>query len=229
MTSLLMQDIEAQCAGLIGDPSYATFTQLQVDDWINQAIRDLSIHFPRYEGYTINTTLGDHYYDLESYTKGIVSVEYPAGQKPPRFLARKSVTDPIFWLKPGFYDFIKPNTSDDSTPPQIVLSDYTPVGANLIHIRLTRDHAPLLDPTDECSVLERHYHLIGLFVRWKAISERSTHESMDPSPLAMRASLMENATQKAENAYISALNRALAAETDSSQVSWKMDRFDRAY
>jgi hypothetical protein len=111
----------------------------------------------------------------------------------------------------------------------LYISDYTPVGTKSITIQCMVDHSPLSDPTDECTVLERHYHLIGLFVRWKALSERSSHESMDPSPLAMRASLMENATKKAEDAYIAALARALAAENDSGQVSWKMDRFDGIY
>jgi hypothetical protein len=38
--------LEQQCQYLIGDTTYAYFSQLQIDDWINQAIHDLSIHFP---------------------------------------------------------------------------------------------------------------------------------------------------------------------------------------
>jgi hypothetical protein len=45
----------------------------------------------------------------------------------------------------------------------------------------------------------------------------------------MRASLMENATVKAETAYKDALARAIAAEAESAQVSWQMDRFDTIY
>jgi hypothetical protein len=229
MTAITLAMLEGEVMGLVGDETNATFTLLQIDDWINQAIRDLSIHFPRISDYTMNTTLGTHVYDMETYIKGVISVEYPTGQNPPRFLSRKIYTDPKFWLSEGYYDFIKPNTSDSLLPPQLYVSDYTPVGTNLISVKCTIDHAPLVDSGDECTVLERHYHLIGLFVRWKALSERSSHESMDPSPLAMRASLMENATMKAEAAYIAALNRALAAENDSGQASWKMDRFDGLY
>jgi hypothetical protein len=228
MTSSLLSEIRAQVTGLIGDPNNLTFTGLQIDDWINQAIRDLSIHFPRLADYTVGTTLGKHIYNLETYIKGVASVEYPTGQVPPRYLLRKSYTDPKFWLIEGYYDFVKPQTSTSTAPPLLYLSDHTPAGKT-ITVKCLTDHAPLLDSTDECTVPERHLHLIGLFVRWKAISERSTHESMDPSPLAMRASLMENATQKAETAYKDALARALAAETDSAQITWKMDGYDRIY
>ncbi len=228
MTALTLASIEQECANLIGDPSYATFTQLQIDDWINQAIRDLSIHFPRLSTYQIDATAGAHTYDLESYIKGVISVEYPTGQTPPRYLQRRSYTDPRFYLQPGYYDFLKYQTSTSTLPPVLYISDLTLAGQH-IDIICAIDHAPLLDSGDECTVLERHYHLIGLFVRWKAISERSTHESMDPSPLAMRASLMENAAQKAETAYKDALARAISAEADSGQASWKMDRFDGRY
>ncbi len=122
-----------------------------------------------------------------------------------------------------------PKARTTPAPPQVYVSDVTPAGVNLLKLKVTRDHNLLFDPADECTLMERHYHLIGLFVRWKALSERSMHESMDPSPLAMRASLMENATIKAEAAYTSALARALAAETESAQLSWKMDRFDGSY
>ena len=142
MTALTLADIEQQCAGLLGDPSYATFTQLQIDDWINQAVRDLSIHFPRISTYSITTALGDHTYDLDTYVKGIVSVEYPVNQNPPRFLARKSYTDPTFWLKAGYYDFLKPNTSTSTLPPQLYISDYTPVGANASQNHLHRGPCP---------------------------------------------------------------------------------------
>ncbi len=180
MTSLTLASIEQECTLLIGDPTYATFTQLQIVDWINQAIRDLSIHFPRMADYTVSTTLGDHLYELETYIKGVVSVEYPTAQTPPRFLMRKAYTDPKFWLLEGYYDFVKPQTSTSAVPPLLYISDHTPAGQT-ITVKCLTDHAPLFDSSDECTVLERHLHLIGLFVRWKAISERSTHESMDPA------------------------------------------------
>ena len=74
--------LRAQCRDLLGDLTGGAyiFTDVQLDDWINRAINDLSIHFPRYMVYTVGTTLGTHTYDLEVYHKGIASVEYPTGE-----------------------------------------------------------------------------------------------------------------------------------------------------
>ncbi len=101
MTSLTQALLVAEVGGLIGDPTNLTFSVTQIKDWINQAIRDLSIHFPMIEDYQINTVLNDHDYDLETYIKGVISVEYPVGNTPPRYLKRSSYTDPKFYLEAG--------------------------------------------------------------------------------------------------------------------------------
>ena len=225
-----LADLRAQCLDLLGDPGNQTFTSAQIDDWINRAIEDLSIHFPQFADYTLSTHLGVHIYELETYIKGVVAVEYPSGQNPPRFLKRRSFTHPQFYSEAGYYDFYKPQSSDSQNPPLIYISDYTPLStpANLT-VKCAIDHSPLADASDACTVLDRHIHLIALFVRWKAYSERGSHEMMDPSPLAVRTSIMENATQKAMQAYEDALARAVTTEAESAQVSWKMDNADRIY
>jgi hypothetical protein len=40
---------------------------------------------------------------------------------------------------------------------------------------------------------------------------------------------MELNAQRAESAYLAALSRAIEAEADSAQLSWKMDESDRIY
>jgi hypothetical protein len=172
--------------------------------------------------------LNAHVYDLETYIKGVISVEYPTGQVPPRYLQRKSYTDPDFFQLPGYYDLVKMQSDDTTNPPVIYISDNTPAAKTITAICAT-DHAPLTTSSDDCTVLARHVHLIGLFVRWKAFSERSSHEMMDPSPLNTKAASMEIVTERAMNAYKTALAKAIAAEAESGISSWKMDRFDRIY
>lgn len=226
MTTLA--DLEQQTAYLLGDPTNTYFTLLQLDDWINRAINDLSVHFPMVVIYTISTTAGAHAYDLETTHKGILSVEYPTNQTPKRFLKRKTFTEYNFWEVPGFYDFIKPNTNDSSNPPQLYVSDHTPA-SQTITLLCSADHTPLTASADVCTVLDRHIHLIGLFVRWKAYSERGAHDMADPSPLSNRFASMEIAVQRSEQAYRTSLNKAIAAEAESGIVSWKMDDLDRIY
>jgi len=226
MTTLA--DLEQQVGNLTGDTSHTIFPLLQIDDWINRAIEDLSVHFPWYTDYTISTAANKHTYDLETYIKGIVSVEYPTGQTPPRYLQRKAYTEANFYLIPGFYDLLKTQTDDSSTPTILYISDVTPA-SKTIAVLCSSDHSPLTTSSDATTVLARHVHLIGLFVRWKAFSERSSHDMMDPSPLSNRFASMEIAVQRVEQAYKDALARAIAAEAESGISSWQMDRFDRIY
>lgn len=224
-----LAQLRIQVLGLLGDPINALFTAAQIDDWINRAIEDLSTHFPTYVDYAIITVAGQHIYDLETYIKGIVSVEYPTGETPPRYLKRKTYTSSIFWISgEGYYDFVKTQTSDSTLPPQLYVSDHTPV-AKTITVKCESDHTVLTAPADTCTVLERHIHLIGLFVQWKAFAERASHDMEDPNPLSTRYSSMSAATERVMNAYLRALDRATSAEAESAIVSWKMDGVDQIY
>jgi hypothetical protein len=216
----------AMCQELLGTTT--VFSTTILTDFINRAIEDLSIYFPLYSEYDISCTAHAHTYDLENYIKGVVSVEYPQGEDPPRYSLRKSYTDPDFWIHDGYYDIIKYQSSDSTVPPQIVVSDTT-ILAQKIRIKCIIDHSALADPGDECTVLERHTNLILQFVRWKAFQYLSAKESEDPSPLNTRASSFEINAQRAELAYRDALKAAASAESESAQAPWKMDRFDSIY
>ncbi len=224
LTSLLQE-----VRNMLGDltPTY-TFSDSQLTDFINQAIRDLSQHFPRQVEYTLNTSAGDHYYDLEISHTAILSCEYPSGEEPPQFLKRRACTHKNFWLSEGYYDFIKPADSDSANPPQLVISDLTPAGET-ITLWVNEEHAALSAGGDECSLPDRYLHLIGLFVRWKCWQELSTTEGMDPSPLTTLAFTVEINAARAEKAYRNALQAAQGAENESGLLTWKMDRFDGGY
>jgi len=220
--NVLIQEVR----NMLGDltPTY-TFSDAQLTDFINQAIRDLSQHFPRRVEYSLATTAAEHYYDLEIGHTAILSCEYPGGEQPPRYLQRRDFTHKRFWLSDGYYDFIKPADSDSLNPPQLVISA-SPAAAETILLWLNAEHAELADGADECSVAERFLHLIGLFVRWKCWQELSTTEGMDPSPLTTLAFTVEINARRAEESYRNMLQTAQVAQTDSGLVAWEFDKFD---
>ena len=226
MAAATLATLLVMCQDLLGSSVY--FSSAYLTDWINRGIEDLSIYFPLYAEYDISTTAGVHIYDLETYIKGVTSVEYPQGQNPPRYLLRKSYTNPEFWLVEGYYDIHKLQSSATADPPQIVVSDTTLL-AQTIRLKVAMDHTALASPGDECTVLERHVNLILQFVRWKAFQELSAKESEDPSPLNTRASSFEINAQRAGEAYHESLRSAASAESESGQTAWKMDRFDGLY
>ena len=133
--------LQGMCQTLLGSAVY--FPTATLTDWINRAIEDLSIYFPRYSEYDISTTAGTHIYDLETYIKGVVSVEYPAGESPPIYLLRKSYTDPDpSGLVDGYYDILKLQSAISTEPPQIIVSNTTLL-AETIRIKWIIDHAVL--------------------------------------------------------------------------------------
>ena len=68
------------CRDLIGDSGSAVFTDQQVELWINNAIQQLSIFFPRRMTMDIDTVTAQRKYDIDAEIVSILSCEYPAGQ-----------------------------------------------------------------------------------------------------------------------------------------------------
>lgn len=221
--------LETDCRELIGDTGSTVFTANQVQQWINDAIRDISLHFPLRKTYDINTAANDREYDLTTEFIGIISVEYPQGEDPPEYLLRRSYTHPLFWLQDGYYDFIPRRDATSTNKPEIWIST-KPAADETIRIEYMCEHTALSAPTDVLTILPRHEHLIHLFVRWKAWQELATSEGMDPDPIKLLAATQEVNATRAERQYREGLRIANKAENESARASgWQMDKFDRTY
>jgi hypothetical protein len=228
--ALTLAVLRQEARYLIGDTSAVApvFTDLQIDSWINAAIRDLNNHFPRTLVDTLATTAGEHAYDMELTFIDMIKVEYPTGDNPPSYLKYRSSKLPTFWNVAGFYDVLRPQDADSSNPPQIIISESPPVG-KVITITAHVEHNPLTTSNDETTIPDRLTHLIGLFVRYKAWQELSTSEGMDPDPIKLLAATQEVNSYRAERAYYKALDNAKKAQTASEVIEWKMPGTDRIY
>jgi len=223
-----LNSLIAEARNLIGDLTALSYeyADAQLTDFINQAIRDLSMHFPRFGIYDVSTTAGTHIYDLETIHTGIISCEYPAAQDPPVFLKRRSFLHPDFWIQDGYYDFIKPGDADSANPPQLYLST-SPAASETITLKVTTEHDALSTGSDSVTLQDRHCHLIGLFVRWKCWQELSIQEGIAPGPLSTLTFTFETNAKRAEEAYRASLQAAIGAESESVIAKWRMDKFDR--
>jgi hypothetical protein len=69
-----------------------------LDRWIQSAIRLYSEHFPRRYRATLALSAGTQAYAVPGglSSRGVISVEYPAGETPPRFLVRVSEASALF-------------------------------------------------------------------------------------------------------------------------------------
>ena len=92
------------------------------------------------------------------------------------------------------------------------------------------EHNELSAGADVTTILERHEHLIPLFVRWKCWQELALTEGADPDPIKLLSATQEVNAYRAEYAYRKALSEAKAAESQTAVSSpWKMDKYDRTY
>src|SRR4030067_1785145 len=103
MTTLT--ELLVQVRNVIGD-SGTVISDAQLTQFINEAIKDISIHFPIPKTYTLSTALNDRKYDLEGDFISVVSVEFPTGDDPPTYLKRRSYLHASFWQVDGYYHVI---------------------------------------------------------------------------------------------------------------------------
>ena len=100
-------DLRNLCRRRLGDlvaPYY--WSDLQLNQWINDAVADYGLHFPRTLSLEIETGAGEHTYDLPADFQAARRVEYPAGENPPAVLQRLSHREVDFWELPGRYDIL---------------------------------------------------------------------------------------------------------------------------
>ena len=213
---------------LIGDPSKVIWDEITLDMWINFGIRDISTHFPRVLSADHSCTDDIRKYDLDDTYIQIKSVEYPKGEDPPKYLSRRNFTHPNFWQVDGHYDFIPTLTADSSQDPQLWIST-KPATGETIAVMYGAEHSALSDPSDVCTLLERHEHLIALFVRWKAWQELATSEGYAPDPIKLLSATQEVNAYRAARAYRRAIRDAKEIESESAVQPWVMDKWGSIY
>lgn len=226
------------CRELIGDTGATVFSADQLKQWVNDAIKQLSIYFPRRMTTDIDTTTDQRKYNIDVTTLAVLSCEYPADQDPPVYCQVREYTHPNFWTQDGFYCLVKrmdaylapdPPSEGYGEAPQIWVSRKPLSNEETIRLEYLTEHDTLSADADVCTVLPRHEHLIHLFVRWKAWSELATTEGMDPDPTELLNATFEVNAGRAEKAYREALRDAQKAESDSGQAHLWMDKWDRIY
>ena len=227
------QDLRNLCRRRLGDTSSPySWSDLQLNQWINDAIAEHSIHFPRKLNETINCATDDREYDLPVGFMAPISVEYPAGEDPPEYLTRRAYTQPGFWESSGYYDIV--NRDDKTNVNEIWISQGHhgsdgPTTGEDIEVIYSGEHDLLDDDTDLFTVIDRHLELIVLFVRWTAYQELATEESSNPDPTSLQSGTLELNAFRAKREYRTKVRDWKAAENETAIAAWSMDKYDRAY
>lgn len=226
---MMLSMIRQACRGQLADNALLgnyTFSDEQLDGWINAAVLDLSLHFPRQASATLALQPGVQVYALESDFLAALQVASPAGQVPPCLLRRDDSSRPDFWLAPGRYDVVRRMDAGPGGEAQLVLSD-PPAAGQAASVEYLAEHRPLSSPSDITTLLDRHAVLIPAYVRWKAWQALSTRGGMNPDQAPLLGSTPEANALRAEQAYRAALQAAQAAEGESRVLAWRLDKWDR--
>ncbi|MFC2025850.1 hypothetical protein ACFLUC_01510 [Chloroflexota bacterium] len=227
-----LADLRTLCRRRLGDlTSLYAFTDDQINQWINDAIAEYSIHFPLRKSTTITCADNDRQYNISvTGIQSVISVEYPTGEDPPIYLTPRPYTHKNFWSKDlgkndSFYTFIQ---EGDGTS-QIWISE-KPAANEEIKIWYSGKHDYLTPGSeDETTVPERHYELLVLFVMWAAWQELAAQEGASPDPTNLFSSTFQVNAYRAERAYRKHLNLSIAAESETVILNWDMNDRNRIY
>lgn len=211
------QEVNQLCRRRLGDQQapYA-FSDLQINQWIHDAIAELSQCFPRtlYTEFTLQA--GQTIIDLSGLSgfQTVLEVEYPLGLQPPRYLHRCAHHKAALFYGRPTYDL------DWASPGgwQLILG-ITPRAGERLGLTYQADHLyPAQDDTP-LTVPDRHLELIVLFVRMAALQEQLAElgaQSLPvPSLLGVRAANAARARQE----YLEALDQARKCEGVSAIVA----------
>lgn len=221
------QQIRDLCRRRLGDLDVPYhWSDLQMNQWINDAIADYNLHFPRLTQVSLATAAGQNNYALSG-ARRILGVEYPLGNP----LRPFDHTRMAFLAQPGFYDVVY--SPQDGSEVELWLSGTIggcPPGL-LADCRCAcqADHAYLDDDSDAATLPERHLELVMLYVRWAAFQELASSESADPDPTSLAISTLELNAYRAQRLYLAALQETRRAESESRTIVWRLDRYDPIY
>ncbi len=232
MTAATLSAIRSNCRQRLGDtnPLAYTFSDDQIDLWINEAIADYSLHFPRKKTLAISLAPGTFFYDLPLDLHGVLTIQYtrfgssfPAD--PPEYFVHRSHKHPDFWQEDGYYDIWK--RQEEGEPSLLILSRNPTSADDVIAFDYHGDHDVLSADTDACSVPARHTHLLVQYVRWSALQQLSMKASISPDPANPLMDLLDQSAERCLQAYHALLEQAKDGESGGSE--WKMDKWERRY
>ena len=206
------------CRRRLGDQFAPTvFSDLQINQWINDAIADYSTCFPRQLETRIPTLAGQREYSLSSLVglSSVLSVEYPFQEGKSPYLLRRTERD-----NRGFYGQAVYNLKKDDTGNWVLLIGLIPEEGQILRLVVEIAH-PYLDGDEAITTVpDFHLELMVLFVRAAAMQEQLAHNAAQPelsslllSTLAANANRAINEYQQKKKEYLTALSNGGSIET----------------
>jgi len=206
-------------ANTLNDPTNTYFTDAQVTQWLNDAIRAYSAQLPRVLTTTITTVAGTDLYGLPANFRHMLKVEYPTGEDVPELLTQRPHSEPQFYASETSYDILP--KGDQTAVSQLYISA-APSSGQTITITYQADHDFELTDDDPITVPEKHHHILKKYVFWQATLKLQNDEQIDPTSNSslLMSILAQNAGQLRRD-FEAALKTAVSQQkTQSGIVTW---------
>lgn len=210
------QEVNQLCRRRLGDQQapYA-FSDLQINQWIHDAIAEISQLFPRTLYAEFALQAGQNVVDLSSLSgfQAILQVEYPLGQQPPCYLRRASHLSATRFSGRPTYDL------DWSLPNgRRLILGLTPQAGERLGLTYEADHLYPADDQTTLTVPDRHLELIVLFVRMAALQEQLAKLSAQSLPASSLLGVRALNAARAREEYLEALDKARKREGSGAVV-----------
>jgi hypothetical protein len=206
------------CEADLADSGNATFAAADVQQWCRDAIADYSQHYPRKMTATINAADDDREYDLPAALAQVITVEYPDGEDPKKFLRPRPYSHPDFWSEEGFYSVLLREDATDA--PELWISTKPSTGEDII-VDYAANHDNTILVGGTLTVPAEHESILRKYVIWQATVQLAKVEEANPtSNSSLLMSQLAINSDRARRSYIDALAKAIYADSKSSPVSW---------
>jgi hypothetical protein len=210
-----LADLRAQCRALLA--STADWPDATLDRFIADAIRTYSAEFPRRRRHTLNLVTGTQAYALPGGHGflGLLSVEYPAGESPPRFLAGD-----VGYRLPGVDDTVL--AVDDADAGVIHFTETVATGESAILVYKAVHHLPAVGAdTDLITVPEAHHEAIIAFVDFRCHWELEADEAVVPNQTSLVLAMLGENGRRAWNRWREVMARLRPVqEVERNWIHW---------
>lgn len=206
--------------------SAAAWPDSTLDNWIGSAIRLYSAHFPRRLRTTISLAYGTQAYAVPGSTevRGLISVEYPSGQSPPRLLRCMSEYSEAFAAGGACYALRGVGADDTSAVASLVFAEVVHDDETAI-VEYWGPHPAPAAGTDEAviTVPAQHVEAISAYVEFAALYELEMDEALVTDGSTIELAQLGDESRRAWNRYKEVMDRLAwlgGAEVSTAQPCW---------
>ena len=213
----------------LGDGQAQTWSRVNtIWPWCIEAMRTFPFGRPMRTEHVVGTG-EQHKFDLPDDFRELISVEYPVGKIPPKYLIRKSHFDPEFWNSDQYYDV--DHNYEDGTGWIIYFSMLLDETLS-VYIEYLATHDLDMIDDDDCyiTVPDQYYGILIAQVMCRAYRERLSYFMQDPTVHTSIIQQLTDMVRKAEDRYYKMVEDAWE-KLSPSRVSPRqaMDSHDRVY